>query len=106
MGTAAHLMIHTVTLASQAGVSNAGDPTYGAQAAIKARVEHKMQKFITPEGNNVQAAHRLISESEVKMGDRVWLPGDDTADVTESRRPIWVGQAETTGGYILYEAVF
>lgn len=106
MGRAGHLMIHTITLKSQAGKSSHGDPTYGGQTSISGRVEHKLQRIITPEGNAVNSEHMVISESEIKVTDRVWLPGDDTTDATEARRPIWVGKAETTDGYILYQAAF
>jgi hypothetical protein len=105
MGSAAHLMTHTVTKASKSGRGNSGDPTYGAQSTIKARVEHVTKLVMNADGNEQAAHSRLISESEILLTDRVWLPGDDTAEVNESKQPIAVGHADIPDtGYTLYEA--
>lgn len=107
MGRAAPLMTHTVTLAAASSVSNFSDVTYAAQTTIKARVEHRRTLAIDASGNRVSAEHTVISESEIKLSDRVWLPGDDTSEANEARRPISVGNADIPGsGYTLYEAKF
>ena len=104
MSRASHLMTHTVTLASKSGRSNSGDPTYGSQTTISARVERKSKLFMAQDGNHKMAESRIISESEILLTDRVWLPGDDTTDTNESKQPIAVGNADTPDGYTLYEA--
>lgn len=104
MGNAAHLMTHTVTKASKSSRANSGDPTFGTQTTIKARVEHRSKLIMKADGNEQMAESRLISESEILLTDRVWLPGDNTAVVNESKQPIAVGRADTPAGYMLYEA--
>jgi hypothetical protein len=98
-------MTHTVTKASRTGRSNSGDPTYGLQSTIKARVEHKSQLVMAADGNETVAKTRLISESQILITDRVWLPDDDTSVTNESKQPIAVGRADIpSSGYTLYEA--
>jgi hypothetical protein len=97
-------MTDTVTIASKSGRGNSGDPTYGAQSTIMARVEPVTKLVMGADGNEKMASTRMISESEVLITDRVWLPGDDTSEVNESKQPIKVGNAATPPGYRLYEA--
>lgn len=104
MGTASHLLTDTVTLASKTGRGSSGDPTYGSQSTIKARVEPVTRLVMGVDGNEKMASTRLISESAVQITDRVWLPGDDTAVANESKQPIKVGNAATPSRYRLYEA--
>jgi len=104
MGSASHLLVDTVTKASKTGRGNDGTPTYGAQSTIKARVEFVTKLLMDAYGNQTMASSRLVSEDQVLITDRVWLPGDDTTKVNESKQPIAVGKAATPDGYTLYEA--
>jgi len=106
MGLAANLMTHTVTIASQTGKDSAGDPSFGSQSTIRARVEHKIAKVRSNQGEIIQAQHRVISESQILDTDRVWLPGDSTGDNNQARKPVMTGHADTPSGYVLYEAWF
>lgn len=103
MGRALHLLTDTVTIASLTGRSDYGDPAYGALLAIKARVENETKMVIDQDGNERQANHKIVTESEVKISDRVWLPGDNIALVNDARRPVTTRDAATPGGYRLYE---
>jgi hypothetical protein len=105
MGRLAHLLTDTVTIASETGRSNTGDPTFGAQSTIAARVEEIDQIVLLFDGNEARATHSVASEDEIKRTDRLWLPGDNTSDNTKARRALTVKHSrfpgETDG---LYEA--
>lgn len=103
MGKATHLLTDTVTIASVTSRSGGGDPSYGAQTAIRARVEDESKIVIAPDGNERQANHKIVSEVAIGLTDRVWLPGDDTAKANDARRPVTVKTAQTPGGYRLHE---
>lgn len=104
MGAAAHLLIHTITVKSRTGVDAGLTPTYGTASSFAARVERKKKEVADAGGQTKIAEHWVVSETEIKLGDRVWLPGDDTNDDNEAHDPIQVGRASTTSGYVLYEA--
>ena len=104
MGAALHLMTDTVTYAAISSKSNSGDPTYGSQSTCAARVEHYSKLVIGADGNEVAADHKVVSETEIKLTYRVWLPGDAVATANSARRVISVSKATTPSGYTLYEA--
>jgi hypothetical protein len=91
-------MVDTVTVVSVAGRSNAGDPVFGPQREISARVEDGGYLQRDSDGNELQAQHVLATEDEIKITDRLWLPGDDTSDFSASRRPLTVRYARTRTG--------
>jgi len=98
-----HLFLDTVTIAAQASVSEAGDPTFGSQSTIKARVEHGT-KLVVSDGAQIQADHVVITTSPVLHTDRLWLPGDSTSDNNAARRPVVIKKATgLLGGLTLYE---
>jgi hypothetical protein len=96
-------MTRTATVAEKTGRGAGGDPTYGAQAEVKCRWEKKSKLVMNSSGNEQMAIGRLITETEIPLLSRVWLPGDNTAVVNESKKPITVGHAQTPDGYVLYE---
>jgi hypothetical protein len=99
----AHLFTDTVTAAPEAGRTVAGDPAYGAQYTLLARVEHGSRLVVGPDGNEVTAEHSFVTDSQVPLSHRVWLPGDDTGSAAASRRIIGVKSAAVPGGAGLFE---
>lgn len=98
------LLIDTVTLSHQTAVSESGDPTLGTQTTIKARVEHGSKLLTGAGGEALAYEHAFVTADAVLQTDRVWLPGDNTADATAARRPITVRKAATLdGATTLYE---
>jgi hypothetical protein len=96
----------TVTVAEPSGVSAYGDPTFGTKRTVKARVEGGPLLVKDGSGVEVQADYRIVTESEISVQSRVWLPGDDTTDNNAARRPVSVRSASTkSGGATLYEVV-
>jgi hypothetical protein len=93
MSQLSHLLTQTVTIAPMTGVGNSGDPTYGAQVTKKARVQTGIKIVASGTENERQATHTIYLEESVGLNDRIWLPGDNTADTTAARRPIDVASS-------------
>lgn len=87
-------MIDTITVASQVGVSGSGDPSYGMQRLLKARVVYGLKAG--PSEN--PPATVVYCESELVVSDRIWLPGADPAEPNESLRPVSVERARDMRG--------
>jgi hypothetical protein len=76
----------TVTLASQSGAGRDGEPTYGSQVAIPARVQAgRDRKWPSIEHKDV-----LYTTTAVKVNDRLWLPGANTGVDGEARQAVHV----------------
>lgn len=100
-----HLLTDTVTIAPVASVSNYGDPTLGAQSQIAARVEYDKRLITGTDGSELEVTHVIASDSAIAIGDRVWLPGANVANVEESQRVVFVKIASTPDGLdTMYEA--
>lgn len=108
----AHLLVDTVTVAEQNGVSNSGSPTYGSQTTVAVRLEQKRTIQIGTDGNEQVSDHVTISTTKIGQNALVWFPAqgsraaDDTNDNNAARRPIAVVQATTPAGDALYETYF
>lgn len=102
-------LIHTITYARPATTVNAaGDPsTVAAQVPnVPARVEGKRELVRGPDGTEVVTEHKIMTETEIKMGDRIWVPhlGDDVSKVGDARHPVSISSSERLkgGGTRLY----
>ncbi len=106
MGALAHLMTETVTIADESGRSNYGDPTFGAQSSIDAKVFFLDSTIIGVDGNEYRSTAKFATETEVTYLHRVWLPGDSTGDNTAARRPLMIKTATNPRGDIEFWEVF
>jgi hypothetical protein len=99
-------LIHTVTVAAATGRSGSGDPTYGSQSTVPARVEKNVRLRIG-EQNDMADVHVIVTKTQINISSRVWLPGDDTSATAAARRPLAIKNAPTKdGGFTLYETYF
>lgn len=99
-----HLLKDTVTIQSPTGASSGGDPVYGdAQHTIKARVEKKIRRVPSAQGWANISVDALVTDTEIKTNDLLWLPGADTTKRAEARRLGTVRTSTTFGGYRTYE---
>lgn len=105
MSSFAHLLTDTVTVAAEAGISGYGDPTYGSQTTVAARVEYDSKLLTAPDGSVLEVTHRIASIVEIPLRARVWLPGDNTGDNNAAKRVVSVGKGSTPDGReTIYEA--
>ena len=99
-------MTDTVTLAASSGVSTSGDPTWSAQREIAARVVWGHDLVRQSDGTEIESSVKVATHDAVTMGDRIWLPGDDTSSTEEARKPISISHATLPGcSLTLYEVV-
>lgn len=99
-------LVDTIYVSNRTGVTAGGDPQWSTPVAVKARVEANTRLIITDTGNEQQANHKIATITEIGQTDRVWLPGIDQTDSSESKRPILVNSATTKNGSFRYYEVF
>lgn len=58
---------------------NRGDFTWGTAVVAYARVEPCIKKVVTGDGETRMTTHRFLSETEIPLTSRVWLPADSNA---------------------------
>lgn len=78
------MLVQTVRVQRVTGRTDYGDPQYGPEETIHARVEPTTKIVIVGDGQAYQAAHRIIAEGGIQVGDRVWLPGAIEPDTAKS----------------------
>jgi hypothetical protein len=81
----------TINVRSAASRNNYGDTTFGSASSMSARVENKTEVYETSTGMEERQAIVVITESEIKITDRVFLPGDsaDTANLGHVPRNVF-----------------
>lgn len=82
----------TIYVATASSRNNFGDPVYGVPTAVKARVETDTQEMETPDAEKRQTRWVIITESQINMSDRIWLPGVDQTNSALGREPRQVDQ--------------
>jgi len=80
----------TINVRAAASRNNYGDTTFGSASSMSARVENKTDVFETTTGMEERQSIVVITESEIKITDRVFLPGDsaDTANLGHVPREV------------------
>lgn len=71
---------------SKTGSENAA--SLGAAVPIAAYVERRFVNMPSADGKGMQRVvrHFIVTEEEIREGDRVWLAGMDTSDMELSKR--------------------
>lgn len=90
--------LDTVTVQSQTGSNNYGDPSFGAQSTIKGRVMSVRRKVMTEKGSTVADVSVFVTDQPIKTGDLLWLPDTDTTKTQQARRLGSVRSARTLDG--------
>ena len=84
------LMNQTIAVAALSSVDASGDVTYGTPADRSAYVEEVRKEMRGRDGSVLVTTHWIAVESAVAMTDRLWLPGDSSADAKLARKPVSV----------------
>ncbi len=83
----AHRLTQSVVFAPPTGLGANGNPTYGAQQTIAARVEYGTHFRYGRDGEQTICNEKVVTLVQIPVGSRVWIPGDNPADTTAARRP-------------------
>ncbi|QDP63948.1 MAG: hypothetical protein Unbinned3992contig1000_62 [Prokaryotic dsDNA virus sp.] len=90
----------TIHVSTQTGVDAAGDASYAAPAARLARVVNKRDTVERADGTRLDTDVAIITEAEIGLHTRVWLPGVSSADATLARVPRFSERAITEHGQV------
>lgn len=88
----------TISVATASGADAAGDATYNAPSTLSARVVNitktsELGRLAGADGTIPKSAIAIITQTEIPMNSRVWLPGLDSANATLARNPHYVEKA-------------
>lgn len=79
----------------------------GPISEVSAYVETKSSMSSDKTGTGLVTKTVVITESEIKLDDRVWLPSIPTSDLTRSRKPLSVNVFNDENGRVShYESEF
>lgn len=67
-----------------------GQPTWGAAAARSVSVEPSTRIVPGAGGEEIQTSHLIFTNTAIGKMDRIWMPGDSSADATKARRPLLI----------------
>lgn len=94
----------TVHVASVTGVDSYGKSAFGAPRAVRARVEGTRRMVRRTSGDEAVASHVVYLLEEVKLTDRLWLPGKNTALADQSNVPLAVHSTpDKSGSRVLWK---
>lgn len=83
------LLNQVVTVQSQDGVNwSTGEPSWGTPRTVRCRIESKLQMVRKPDNTEVQSISTLYTDEPIGIGDRIWLPGENTSDPNVAHTPI------------------
>ncbi|MHB1065424.1 MAG: hypothetical protein ACYC1Z_13215 [Georgenia sp.] len=94
----ARILTQTAYVASVTGIDGRGKPAYGAPVARKVRAEMRRTMVTKATGEEAISTHRLWCAEAINLTDRVWLPGENSANAEASRLPLAVESASDFGG--------
>ncbi len=94
----ARILTQTAYVASVTGIDARGKPIYGAPVARRVRAEARRMMVTKANGEEAVSGHRLWCTEAVNLTDRVWLPGENSANAEASRLPLTVESASDFGG--------
>jgi hypothetical protein len=93
-------LAETIYVSTQASVDAAGDAAYNAPASRSARVVNKRDAIERDDGTILKTEVAIITEAEIGLAARVWLPGVNQNDASLARVPRFSERAITERGAI------
>lgn len=96
----------TITYAVLTGRDTYGKPTMGGQSTAKARVQPSRKLIRDKNGNEHLSTHIVYTTAAIGVNHRVWLPGANTAEFNEARRPIDIDESVDGEGVTRFRKVY
>ena len=86
----------TIYVARVAGINYAtGQPTYGTPFAVKCRFEYQQKTVVDVNGEERVSSNHFATDTEIKIDDRVWLPGVNQSDPSKASKILSIESAST-----------
>jgi len=98
--------VDEVVVNIESGVDIWGQPVLGQRRMVRGRLEHKLRRVVNVIGNEVMSDHEFVTDVEMNVNNRIWLPGDNVNDVNEARIPHNVHRASDKFGDTTHWVVF
>jgi len=95
-------LTETITVKRPTAHSAFGDATLGTTFTTPARVERSSSDVAADSGRGDAEATQVLARVELRLGDFVFLPEDDTADVSTGRRIVNVARVVALDGTVLH----
>ena len=86
-------LAEVIYVATASSVDAAGDASFAAPASRAARVVNVSDTVEADDGTKLSTDVAIITEAEIPMNSRVWLPGVDQNDSSLARVPRYVEKA-------------
>jgi hypothetical protein len=104
----AGMLTQQIVIERFTGRDNYGQPQFNpVQIIADARVESKMELVRDRDGDERASSTQVVTLTVVNPADRVWLPGDDPTNPSDSIVPIAVSSAQTPAGdIVMYHLYF
>lgn len=97
-GWISDFLTHRITVADASGRNAYGDPAFGAQRIMAARVVGKVNRVIGRDSEEITTDTVLYLAEPVSLEARIWLPGADVADAGAARRPVSITSSPDIDG--------
>lgn len=86
--------------------SSAGDPVIGSPTSFVAYVENIQERFVQHRGVEIQAEHRIYTETAIAYTDVIWLPGVSTSSANNAKRPMVINSYYDRAGAVDHYEVY
>lgn len=84
------LLTDTISYSTISAVDSDGVFTYGTPAEVKAKVKDLDELITGGESQDARYRAEILTLTEIKRDDRVWLPGDSNSDDDLAHTPVSV----------------
>lgn len=96
----------TIYHAVLSGVDADGQLSYDAATAVAANVQSKDEEMSTGNEQSVTYKAEIVTLTEIRRGDRLWLPGDSSSNTDLAHTPSHIQSATGLGsGETVYKVV-
>ena len=93
----------TIVIAQPDGTrTDSGEPGYGANANVAARVERRDKLIRDMNGNEINITHAIATDQEIGMQAKIWLP-EQTPASDPPHKPVKVeASPDKNSNYVVY----
>lgn len=96
----------TISYAAVTGRDVHGKPAMGAVTTAAARVQPHRKVIRDSMGQEFLASHVIYTSAALTLAHRIWLPGEDTADLSKARKPAAIDELVDGDGVEQYRKVY